>query len=164
MKIIDLVGNKVALVDDADFERISKHKWRVHINRSKDKVVFYAVRTVKGMDGRKRIIYMHREILGLTLHDGVKTDHKDTDGLNNQRDNLRLADDSSNAMNTRKRRGTSKYKGVCFSKVEQSWQSQICKDQHVIFLGYFSTEKLAAVAYNQKAKELFGEFARVNTI
>jgi hypothetical protein len=164
MKIVELIGNKVALVDDADFESVSNYRWRVHINRSKDKVVFYAVRTLKGMDGRKRVIYMHREILGLILHDGVKTDHKDTDGLNNQRSNLRLADDSTNAANTRKRRGTSRFKGVSFSKAANSWMAQVCKDQKVTFLGFYPTEELAAVVYNAKAVELFGEFARVNQL
>jgi hypothetical protein len=89
MKIIKLIGNRVALIDNAGFELVNRYKWHVHINRSKDKVVFYAVRTVKGMDGKKRVIYMHRWILGLSLHDGVKTDHRDCDGLNNQRFNLR---------------------------------------------------------------------------
>jgi len=127
MKVILLSGNKVALVDDQDFAFISKWGWRAEANhsRSTHKKVWYAARTEKGTDGRKRTIYMHRELLGLVPHDGIKTDHRDGDGLNNQRFNLRRADSSTNAMNVRKQDGTSRFKGVYLDKRDQLWQANI---------------------------------------
>lgn len=164
MKIVELIGNKVALVDDADFVSVSKHKWRAQVNHLKGQVVWYAVRTVKGMDGKKRTIYLHREILGLMPHDGVKTDHADGDGLNDQRHNLRRADRSLNAMNTRKRPGASRFKGVSPDSRYGTFVARIVKEQKEIYIGTFPTEEEAASAYNRKAQELFGEFARLNQI
>jgi len=108
MKTIQLTQNKVALVDDEDYEQLSKYKWCAHrIDNN-----WYAVRCT--WNGGKRIfIQMHRDVLGLKKNDGKQTDHKDFSGLNNQKSNLRVCTYHENNQNRRQhKRNTSGYKGV----------------------------------------------------
>ena len=67
-------------------------------------------------------------------------------------------------MNRRKQTGTSRFKGVCWHKKAGKWQAKIQHNFVRIRLGLFSSEEDAARAYNRKAKELFGEFAKLNEI
>lgn len=84
----------------------------------------------------------------------------------NQIDNLREATNAQNMMNMKKKKenSTSKYKGVSLFKPNNKWTSQIMKDGETIYLGRFNTEEEAALSYNKKAVELFGEFAMLNII
>ena len=159
MKEIPLTQGKVALVDDGDFEWLSKFKWHA-LKRGN---VFYAGRSSPRDNGKKRMIIMHREILGLKPGDpGV--DHRDGNGLNNRRENLRRATKSQNAMNQQKTRGTSRFKGVRWHKDCKKWTAEIKFDGKKKHLGLFNTEEEAAKAYNRKAEELFGEYANLNEL
>jgi AP2 domain/HNH endonuclease len=149
-KQIPLSQGKFAIVDDADFEQLSQHKW----NAQRNGHTFYAFRT------GKRTIYLHRQLMGALP--GQQVDHRDTDGLNNQRDNLRLCSAGENRRNMRKTRGSSKFKGVSWDKVKAKWTAIIYRDYKKHPLGRFDNEEDAARAYDAKAKELFGEFARLN--
>lgn len=94
-------------------------------------------------------------------------DHKDGDTLNNQRYNLRIVTKSQNNCNRiSHRKSVSKYKGVSYDKSRSKWQSHIkdTKTKKHIFIGRFNNEQDAAIAYNNKASELHGEYARLNTI
>lgn len=92
-------------------------------------------------------------------------DHIDGDGLNNQRLNLRQSTKSQNNMNTNKGQGySSKYKGVTWDKARKKWKCGIKINGKQIFIGRFIEEDDAALAYNQKASELFGEFSRLNVL
>lgn len=107
---------------------------------------------------------MHREILGI-MDSKIKVDHKDRNGLNNQRSNLRIATYSQNASNCKGRAGSSsKYKGVSKLTTCRRWVAQIWKDKKKHYLGLFKTEKDAAIAYNKEAEKLHGEFAYINKI
>lgn len=151
MKLIKLTRGKFAQVDDADFEWLNQFKWYYHTG--------YA----RGCVGKNKIIYMHRFILNAP--DGMRSDHKDLDKLNNQRYNIRLCTVQQNNMNTEKRSGfTSKYKGVSWAKRRDKWQAQIKFNYKVACLGFFKCEICAAEAYNREAIKLFGEFARVNNL
>lgn len=158
MKKIPLSGKrgkgKFALVDDADYEELSKFKWHLAAKE-------YATRSfVKG--DKTCFIRMHRQITGFDL-----TDHHDGDGLNNQRYNLRDATNSKNTMNSKKRKNcTSKYKGVSWKERDDRYYSSIVFEGKSIHLGTFKKdeEHLAALAYNSAAKEMFGEFARLNDV
>jgi len=101
---------------------------------------------------------MHNAIMG---QKGI--DHHDADALNNQRYNLRRSNQSQNMANQRKTRGSSKYKGVSWSKDKKKWEAKVKKDGHTHHLGRFRDEVDAALAYNLVAYELFGDFARLNT-
>lgn len=92
-----------------------------------------------------------------------KVDHIDGNKLNTRLDNLRACNSSMNNINRKKSINTSsKYKGVSFDKYNKKWQSRIKKDYKTIHLGRYKDEKEAAIAYDNKARELFGEFAVFN--
>jgi hypothetical protein len=101
---------------------------------------------------------MHTMLTGWSL-----VDHKNGNGLDNTRTNMREATNQENARNQHKRAGTSsQYKGVCFIPVGGRWMASICLSGRSVHLGYHATEELAALAYDTAAREHFGEFARPN--
>ena len=155
MKAIILTQGQFAVVDDEDYYRISQHKWYAW----KHGHTYYA-RTNTRVDDVHKNITMHRFII--QPEEDEMIDHADNDGLNNTRDNLRICTASQNHANQQKTRGSSQYKGVSFSKRANKWEVYINKDGKRYRLGYFTDEKKAAEAYDQKAKELFGEFAELN--
>jgi len=144
-----------ALVDDEDFDHLNQWKWHA------DEIggIFYAKRRSYP---DKKMIYMHREIL---KSEGKFIDHKDHDGLNNQKSNLRICSSSQNQWNKRsKKNSSSKYVGVYYDKSRGKWSASCCVNYKTHRLGRFETEKEAAIAYNKKAVELHGEFANLNII
>lgn len=160
MKEIQLTKGYVALVDDADYERLALFKWHARVNKAR--TLIYAQRTVRygprQLD-RHRVIHMHHEVLGVSC--GV--DHRDNNGLNNQRYNLRSATQSQNMANSRRRLGTSsRFRGVCWFKKNRKWLAAVRKDGIKHYLGSFVDEMDAARAYDVKARELHGEFAKLN--
>ena len=153
MKTINLISGKVALVDDADYERVSRHKWY----SDKKARTEYAQGKMKG----NKTIRMHRLILDVPR--GTEVDHINGDGLDNRRSNLRLCSRAENTRNRRKIKGTSsKFKGVYWYKNAKKWSASIMSNDKTIYLGFFTDENLAAKAYDKKAKELFGKFAKLN--
>ncbi len=160
MKTIQLNRGYVALVDDEDFDRVSRLNWTVHIRKDKKLVRMYARTTTLRRLGKRRHLSMHCFIMGAT---GI--DHRDSDGLNNQKSNLRPANQSLNNANMRKSPGcASRFKGVTFEKESGSWRARACKDGFRYQLGVHANEVSAAIAYNEKMLELFGEFARINDL
>lgn len=166
MKRILLTQGKFALVDNEDFKWLNQWKWHARFNKFNWYVARSVYRSVYTSRGRKKrinnkCIYMHRLILGLEDNDNNEPDHKDGNGLNNQRFNLRRCSHQQNTQNKKKRiNKTSRYKGVC--KSHKKWCASIRNNNNLIHLGYFRNEVVAAKVYDQKAKELFGEFARTN--
>lgn len=158
MKTIPLTQGKITLIDNKNFNGFSRHKWRTQKGRH----TFYAAREVN-KNGKRKSVYMHREVLGLKFGDGIKSDHKDGDGLNSRRENLRICTNSQNLQNRgRQKNNTSGFTGVHFHKATNRWQAYITINQKRIHLGLFDTAIKAARAYNKKARELFGEFAKTN--
>ncbi len=162
VKQIPLTQCKIALVDEKDYERVSQFKWYAHKSNN---TTFYAVRNSSTSGGKKRArIYMHRFILGLT-RSNILADHKDRDGLNNQRKNLRITDKKGNAGNTvMKPKKYSSFKGVCFRNDTNKWIAHIHINMIQKNLGNFVSEKEAALAYNRAARQHFGKFALLNEI
>lgn len=157
MKQIPLTQGKFALVDDEDFEELNKHKWYAQ----KDGNTFYANRKVGIGQGKEKVDIMHRIILGVT-DSKIKVDHIDHNGLNNQRQNLRIATSAQNAMNKKSSKNTSsKYKGVTYRRLNK-WEASIYLFKKYKYIGIFSTEIEAAKAYDEMAKLHFGEFACLN--
>lgn len=156
-KEIPLTQGKVALVDDDDFEVLNQVKWHVTYH------VGYTAYAVHSMGPRSRVksVYMHRQIMNAP--DGVEVDHINGNGLDNRRENLRLATPAENCRNSPKqRRNTSGYKGVTWHKRARRWMAQIGIDGKTICVGYFKNPKDAAKAYDAHARELHGIFARTN--
>uniref|UniRef100_A0A6M3JCL7 Putative homing endonuclease n=1 Tax=viral metagenome TaxID=1070528 RepID=A0A6M3JCL7_9ZZZZ len=160
MKEIQLSQGKVALVDDADYEWLNQWKWYAERHRG---YLFYAARNSPMVNSCPRTrIYMHWLVLG-----AKGGDHKDGNGLNNQRGNLRGCTHRQNSMNTRPQTGgASIYKGVVRERKSKihPWRAQIMVQGKNAHLGCYATEGEAALVYNQKAAEIFGEFARLNVI
>jgi hypothetical protein len=150
LRYILLNQGRYVIVDLADYERLSKHNWSV------TNFTTYAVRVEKG-----KTIYMHNQIM--QLQPGLIVDHKDHDGLNNTRANLRPATKSQNCCNRRKMQGgTSKYIGVYVDKKSRRFKAAITCQGRRMHLGYFDSETDAARAYDNAAKELHKDFATLN--
>ena len=99
----------------------------------------------------------------LNLTDLPCVDHKDRNCLNNHLSNLRWCTRKENNQNRSKNKnGTSIYKGVSFEKTNNKWRAQIKHNGQRIHLGYFTNESDAGKAYDRKASELFGVFAKLN--
>jgi hypothetical protein len=150
---IPLTRGLIATIDAADFGRVSGYRWNV-LRRGR---VTYA----QAAHG----VLMHRLILGLEPGSGQRVDHIDHDGLNNRRENLRLVTQAQNCANQRPRIGTKGgFKGV--ARVGNNWRAEVRRrvngkmERH--YLGTFPSPALAALAYDAKAVELFGEFACLN--
>lgn len=158
MKRIPLTQGYVAIIDNRDFERVSRYKWCACKCNNK----IYAQTSRDSLGGAVR---MHRFILRLERGNPLQADHKDGNGLNNRRRNLRRATVQQQRMNTAKIQGcVSEYKGVHFHKPTRTWNARIKFNRKFISLKYHTTEIEAARAYNAKAIELFGRFAKLNPV
>lgn len=159
MKEIKLTQGKVALVDDADFEFLNQWKWIA----IKDENTFYAARG-EYKNGKQTTLQMHRVLLGL-INPKIEGEHIDRNGLNNQRNNLRIANRSQNCSNRPSFKGSSsKYKGVSRFGNTNKWRARIQKDSVSKTIGIFNNEQEAALAYNNEAEKLHGDFAYLNKI
>jgi hypothetical protein len=158
MKQIPLTRGLFALVDDEDFDRVSQFKWTAETS-PKDNT-FYACRSVK-VGGKWTHESLHHKILD-HLPRRQRIDHRDGDGLNNQKSNLRPASHSENLRNMRCRNKHG-LKGICLlSYGAKPWKAKITYDGKLRHIGYYATAIEAAEAYDKKASEVFGEFARLN--
>jgi len=158
MKEIKLTQDKIALVDDDDFEYLNQFKWCANKLRN----TFYAIRTLK-----KTKISMHREIMKTQLENNIGKiiDHIDGYGLNNQKYNLRTCTSAENSRNRHFVNNSSGYLGVFKIKSKkEKWKAQIVVNKKSIYLGIFKDKKDAAKAYNEAAIKYHGEFARPNII
>jgi hypothetical protein len=145
------------MVSDEDYERVSAFKWCA------EKVGYtnYAVRSSSRNPGPRHPILMHRFIL--SAPDGFVVDHRDKNGLNNQRENMRICTTAENVRNRKRlRNNTSGYKGVCWNKQGLNWQAMIWVDLKSIRLGYFDDPIEAAHAYDKAALKYYGDFAQPN--
>ena len=153
-KEIPLTRGKVAIVDDDDFERMSKLKWKARRDRTG---TWYAERNTG--DQKFNGIGMHRMILDTAA---PFIDHRNGDGLDNRRENLRPATHSQNQANRRRLpTNTSGYKGVTWNKKSAKWQAGIKVDGRSFHLGLHDTAQAAGDAYAAAAVRHFGEFAFV---
>jgi hypothetical protein len=151
---IPLSQGKVAWVDPEDFRRVIKIKW--HASKYRGEKMY--AKTHATVDGKKTTMFLHRFIMGASK--GQLVDHKDGDGFNNSRSNLRLATNTQNLQNSRVKTG--RFKGVSWNKNAKKWMARIMAGRTDRYLGYFVDENDAARAYDAAARELHGEFARLN--
>lgn len=156
MKKIQLTKGQEAIIDDDDFERVSRHKWFAKLEYGK---YWYASTKLNGSHVR-----MHRFILDC-LESKKVVDHINSNGLDNRKSNLRLCTTEQNSANRRKlAKAASKFKGIHWDKRRKKWLAEIRPRGTRVHIGYFSDEIEAATAYNIAAIEHFGEFARLNEI
>jgi AP2 domain len=138
------------IVDPEDFDHVEQFTWYLDTHTG------YWRRTVDGLP-------IHNFLMG-SPPQGCTWDHKDRDKNNNSRSNLRIATWTQQFGNVEKRHGnfTSQYKGVYHHGRNQRWIAQIKIDGRAKYLGSFVSEEAAAQAYDEAAREWFGEFANPN--
>jgi hypothetical protein len=154
---IYLGEGEFTILDPRDYYRLSKFQWYIKGSFGK----FYAARNYKYDSRQTKTVSMHREIMNAPK--GLLVDHRNRDGLDNRRANLRLATYSENNCNKAKRKNTSsRFVGVCFNKQLNRWGAYIKPQGKKIFLGYFDSETDAGKAYDEAAKKYHGEFACLN--
>lgn len=157
-RLIPLTQGKHAIVDDSDFEWLSRWKWHA----SKDhNGTFRARRTERSGNGKRLAILLHRVIIDASEAEHV--DHINHDPLDNRRANLRVCTIGENNRNTTSRQNsTSQYIGVSWHKRDRIWRAQIRANDKVLHLGTFTCEVAAARAYDDAARIHHGAFANPN--
>lgn len=149
MKEIELTQGYKTIVDDEDYDELSKYKWCVHVMRN-------------GKAYATRLVRIHHQIIGFPPK-GFVIDHINGDGLDNRRDNLRIISNQDNircqGINAN---NTSGYRGVSWHKAKKRWDAKIKVNGKAIHLGRFESKEDAARAYDEAAKKYFQEFAKLN--
>jgi HNH endonuclease/AP2 domain len=152
---IALTQGKVAIVDPDDYEALSKFKWYAYWDPHPQ--TYRARRNIRDLNGKRQTVLMHRQILNSPT--GIEVDHRDGDGLNNRRDNLRSATSSQNAQNQKaKSNNRSGLKGI-WKLPDGRWKAKVVCGGISHYLGIFFTPEDAHAAYIEAAKRLHGEFA-----
>jgi hypothetical protein len=152
---VTLTKGYVAVIDAADVPLVEGRNWGARL----DKNTVYARRTDTSGPA-PRTVLLHRMLLGEPK--GFQVDHKDGDGLNNRRSNLRVATNQQNASNARlSRLNTSGFKGVSWHKQRRKWYARIRKDGRSVHLGMHHTPEDAHAAYAAASADLHGPFGRV---
>jgi len=151
-KLIPLTQGKFAIVDADDYDWLNKYKWCA----AKIKHTYYATRKKK-----HKMLSMHRLILDAPPN--LLVDHINHNGLDNRRKKLRLCSNFQNLLNRGpNHNSSSKYKGVYWEKAKKKFRARITLNRKSYHLGFFDDEIEAAIAYDIKAMEFFGEFAYLN--
>lgn len=161
MKKIKLTQGKYALVDNEDYEYLSKFNWYAKFNG----YTWYAATNIpKTFESKRKNIKMHRMIMGDPK--GMEIDHVNHDGLDNQKKNLKICTHAENMQNQKilRKSNTIGLRGVYFDKRNQTkkWFAKIQRGGTQISLGTFYTKEEASEAYNKKSLELFGSSAIIN--
>lgn len=138
-----LTKGKVAIIDIEDVGNVQKYQWNYSSG--------YAL---TNMPNGKRV-YLHRYLLNPPTD--MVVDHINRDKLDNRRNNIRICKPSDNNYN-KDFKNTSGFRGVTWNKRKRKWAAQTSG----YGLGYFTNKIEAARAYNKKALEIYGEYARLN--
>lgn len=153
-------GELNIIVDSEDLPLLQRLSWNISyiVNKYSKQQKPYICTSINS-----KTVYLHRLIMGNPKYKSI--DHINGDTLDNRKENLRICTHQQNHFNRpANSNGSSKYKGVCWNKASKKWQAQIKINKKNKVLGQFVSETEAALAYNVKAKELFGEFAYINQI
>jgi hypothetical protein len=160
--LVPLTKGLFAIIDEADAAAVSAHCWQACASSIQMRT-HYARRKYKSDDGRHTSEALHQFLWRSWGHAAApEIDHKNTNGLDCRRQNLRAADHSQNQHNrTAYRCNTSGFKGVTWYAAQKKWVAQIRHNTKLHRLGYFASPEEAAVAYAAAALRLHGDFARV---
>mgnify|MGYP003504821894 FL=1 len=159
---VTLTRGHTAVIDAADVHLVCGRNWFSSIRLRADKTVrtVYAMGNTPRREGGPMRLMLHRVIAGTP--DGVEVDHRDGDGLNNRRENLRMA---TRAQNTRNRslqsNNTSGVKGVRFDATRNKWRAYIRVCGVLKYIGSYEALDEASEAYAEASARLHGEFGRL---
>jgi hypothetical protein len=148
--VLYLTKGKAALLDVADLRRVLRYNWVA----VKPSTVWYGQAWVGG-----KAVYLHRFLLDASL-----VDHRNQDGLDCRRRNLRAATKSQNNHNRAPVSHSSRYRGVSLDVRTGRWRPHISCQGRLYFGPRFSDERDAAIWWNAKARELFGDRAWQNGV
>jgi len=150
-------GDKLfyALVDDEDFNYLNQYSWWLR----DCKTSMYAMTKIDNAPVSMHSLLIREIPIGHTI------DHKNTNGLDNQKHNLRIATLSQQQINRNiQDNNTSGYKGTSWNKCKKKWRAYITVKGIQLHLGYFNTLNSAAEAYNEAAIKHYDDFANLNII
>ena len=148
---VPLTKGLSTIIDRSDYEDIGRFRWYA----LPAKKTFYAFRR-HGENGRSCLVGMHNQLIP---HPTLDVDHKDLDGLNNRRSNLRLLTHAQNIQNSFRHSG--RYKGISQTRTGR-WHASIRRHYEMRHLGTYATQEQAAIAYDLAAVEIFGLDAWTN--
>lgn len=151
MKTIHLTHGRVTIVDDEDYDTLTRYKW--HLSKKG-----YAAHSLTGGG----TIYLHRLILGNLTNKQI-CDHINGNPLDNRKTNLRLCTRAENSRNHKPRvDNKTGYNGVSGPYASKKWRAQVHFEGKRLHLGYYSTPEAAAKAYDAAALKCYQEFAALN--
>ena len=161
--VIHINQELYAIVDDEDYELVSRFKWYPrHTSR-----IIYAqcVMSMGTLTNPNKQVFcymlLHRLIMRPSKDEEI--DHRNHNGLDCRRANMRICNHQQNSFNRRSStKKESSYKGVFYDKRNNNWRVKIKYHRQQIDLGRYSSEYEAALVYDRKAQELFGEYAFLN--
>ena len=155
---VPLTRGYEAIIDAADVPIVAGFNWVASVKSH----TTYAIRTDR-LDGKRCSVLLHRFILGIMDRRDLEVDHKNCNGMDNRRDNLRLATRSQNNQNRRIGiRNTSGFKGVSWDNGRRKWIATIKIHGRSKRIGQFSTPETAATAYAIASARIHGEFGRLH--
>ena len=163
MKRIKLTRGFTALIDNEDYEKVKEYNWHIKDLKNGKKYAITHVRDFSVKSNKLKKLFMQNLIMPPPV--GFLVDHKNLNPLDNRKSNLRICTTVENMRNKKKYKpltASSKYKGVYKTRGEKKWRVRIQTGQKRIFLGVFTNQKKAALAYDIAAIKHFGEFAFLN--
>lgn len=162
MKKIALTHNKYAFIDEEDYDLVKNYVWVASLSR---KIRYYARTFVKLEIGDKKTSCLHlQHVIVGTPPTGKRLFFKDGDPLNCQKSNLEFVTYGQASHSYYHKDKHCKNAKENFRGVTVSYTARIGYNNKSLILGTFDSELNAALAYNRKALELFGEKAVLNTI
>ena len=171
-------GKHTIIIDTEDWDKVKEHRWCIGATTATSRYPYVVTKmlhpderwrhyTWQGKERRERrrtALLLHHAIVGKPQK-GKVVDHINHNGLDNRKENLRLVTRSQNNQNSRSNKNSSsQYKGVYWYKSYNKWRAKLAHRGKSIHVGYFSCEHEAALAYNKKALELWGENAHLNEV
>lgn len=153
---VPLSRGKVALIDPEDAARVLRHRWTASYGKAGWKAYFS-----HSINGKTHSVYLHQLVMG--HRKGLMIDHRNGNGLDCRKRNLRFCTNSQNSQNRRRKKNNQTgYKGIFLIKETGMWVAEIVVNGVRHRLGRYRSSEEAAHVYDDAARRLHGDFAALN--